>query len=317
MVANTQQMRAIINLSTQIDGTAEAPGLTGSLQFLNGFYELQNFGERAIEDVQLEGEEEPMEFAFYDSLSIEMEVLFDRQFFIRNEQFLDMEVELAGQVDLLKKRNQDIQMFGTIEGVSGFARPLGKNFTIDEATVAFSGPVENPQLNIRTAFKPPEPQADVTIFYIIEGSAQDPEFRFESEPEMELQNILSYALFGQPFYALEPWQQSASSSGTSGIASDLAFEFIMDRVENLATQQLGIDVVQIDNTRSGSNSTTSIKTGWYINRRTFFALLNEIDSSTPKTLFILEYMLKENLELILTQGDDSRQGVDLRWKRDY
>lgn len=316
-IANTQQVRAIINFSTNMTGTAEKPELTGSLQFLNGFYELQNFGERAVEDVKLEGEEDAVEFAFYDSLSMEMEVIFDRDFFIRNEQFLDLEVELAGQLDLLKNRDKDIQLFGTIEGVSGFARPLGKNFEIDEAVVAFSGPVENPDLDIRTVFEPPEPQAEVRIFYIIEGTAQDPEFRFESEPEMELQDILSYTLFGQPFYALEPWQQSAASSGTGGIASDLAFEFLMDRVENLATQQLGIDVVQIENTRSGSNSTTSIKTGWYINSRTFFALLNEINSSTPKTLFILEYMLKENLELIITQGDDTRQGVDLRWKVDY
>jgi len=315
--ANTQQTRAIVNLSTKMEGTVEAPRLIGSLKFLNGFYELRNFGERAIEDVQLEGEVETTEFAFYDSLSIEMEVIFDRQFFIRNEQFLDLEVELAGQLDLLKNRDEEIQMFGTIEGISGFVRPLGKNFDIDEAVVAFSGPVENPELDIRTVFIPPQTQEEISIFYIIEGMAQDPEFRFESEPEMELQDILSYTLFGQPFYALEPWQRSASSSGTGGIASDLAFEFLLDRVESLATQQLGIDVVQIDNTRSGSNSTTSIKTGWYINRRTFFALLNEISSSTPKTLFILEYMLNENLELIITQGDDIRQGVDLRWKTDY
>lgn len=316
-IANTRQMRAIINLSTNMEGTVDSPNITGSIQFLNGFYELQNFGERAIEDVQLEGEDDPINFAFYDSLSMEIEVIFNRDFFIRNEQFLDLEVELAGQLDLLKSRNEDIQMFGTIEGVSGFARPLGKNFDIDEAVVAFSGPVENPDLDIRTVFEPPQPQTEVRIFYIIEGKAQNSEFRFESEPEMELQDILSYTLFGQPFYALEPWQQSAASSGTGGIASDLAFEFLMERVESLATQQLGIDVVQIDNTRSGSNSTTSIKTGWYINERTFFALLNEIDSSSPKTLFILEYMLTENLELIITQGDDSRQGVDIRWKIDY
>ena len=316
-VANTQQMRVFINMSANMGGTVDSPNVTGSLQFLNGFYELQNFGERAIEDVQLEGEEEPVEFAFYDSLSMEMEVIFDHDFFIRNEQFLDLEVELEGQLDLLKNPDEDIKMFGIMEGVSGFARPLGKNFNIDEATVAFSGPVDNPELNIRTVYKPPQPQTEVSIFYIIEGRAQDPEFRFESEPEMELQDILSYTLFGQPFYALEPWQQSASSSGTGDIASDLAFEFLMDRVESIATQQLGIDVVQIDNTRSGSNSTTSIKTGWYINKRTFFALLNEINSSTPKTLFILEYMLNENLELIITQGDDTRQGVDLRWKVDY
>ncbi|MGF1672037.1 MAG: translocation/assembly module TamB domain-containing protein, partial [Balneolaceae bacterium] len=177
--------------------------------------------------------------------------------------------------------------------------------------------IDNPELNIRTVFRPPQPQAEVSIFYIIEGTALDPNFRFESEPQMELQDILSYTIFGQPFYALEPWQQSVSGGSRGGVATDIALDLLLDRVESIATQQLGIDVFQIDNTRSGSNSTTSIKTGWYINRRTFFALLNEISSTTPKTLFILEYMLRDNLELIITQGDDSRQGVDLRWQLDY
>jgi autotransporter translocation and assembly factor TamB len=69
--------------------------------------------------------------------------------------------------------------------------------------------------------------------------------------------------------------------------------------------------------RSGNNSGTSIKTGWYLNRKTFFAIVNEISGTTPKTMFILEYMLKQNLDLIITQGDDNRQGIDLRWQFDY
>ena len=316
-LSNTDKVRAIIDLNSRIEGNAVSPIVTGTLTFLNGFYTLQNFGEKAVEDVQLEGEDRAPEVAYYDSLKMDLSVEFNRNFFIRNSQFLEMEVELAGQLDLLKSKEKEIEIFGTIEGVSGFARPLGKNFTIENAVVSFTGPPDNPYLNIRTEFKPPQPQTDVTIFYIIEGPADDPSFRFESEPEMELQDILSYTLFGQPFYALEPWQQSVSSSNRGGVASDIAFEFLLDRVESIATQQLGIDVVQIDNTRSGTNSTTSIKTGWYINRRTFFALLNELTSSTPKTLFILEYLLRDNLELIITQGDDPRQGVDLRWKLDY
>jgi autotransporter translocation and assembly factor TamB len=315
-IANTSDANAIIDLNGKLTGTILQPDLNGQINFRSGFINLQNFGEQSVETVVLEDEDEPLTFAFYDSLSMEMDVIFSRQFFVRNRQFLDMEIVLGGQVDLLKERNQELQMFGTLEGVSGYARPLGKNFILEEGTVAFYGPVEDPQLNIRTSFTPPQPQADVQIWYIIEGTLQDPEFRFDSEPYLELQDIISYTLFGQPFYALDSWQQVVSGSGGT-TATDVAMELLLDRVESIASQQLGIDVVQIDNSRSGSNSTTSIKTGWYINNRTFFAILNEISSTTPKTLFILEYMLRENLELIITQGDDSREGIDLRWKYDY
>jgi len=277
---------------------------------------LQNFGERAVEDVTLEDETEPEPSEFFEALAMEMSVNFNRNFFIRNRQYLDMEIELGGQVDLVKQRNEEMQIFGTLEGVRGFARPLGKNFVLDEAVLSFSGPIRNPDLNIRTLYEPPQ-AAGVRIYYIIDGSLEDPNFRFDSEPTLELQDIVSYTLFGKPFYELESWEQVVAGSGSSPTAADFALDILLDRVEMLASQRLGIDVVQIDNSRSGSNSTTSIKTGWYLNQRTFFAILNEVGGQRPKTLFMLEYLLHDNLELIITQGDDSREGIDLRWKYDY
>ncbi|MDZ7755013.1 translocation/assembly module TamB domain-containing protein [Rhodohalobacter sp.] len=315
--ANTSEYKAIIDLDANLTGTVEEPRLTGKLTFLNGFVNLQNFGEESVEDVQLEDEEESEPVEFYEMLEMEMNVGIERQFFIRNRQFLDMEIELIGDVDLVKRRNEDLQMFGSLEGVRGYARPLGKNFMLDEALVTFYGPVDDPELNIRTEFEPAQAQSEVQIFYIIEGTAQEPKFRFDSEPPLELQDIISYTLFGKPFYELQSWEQVVAGSGSSPSAANLALDVLLDRVEMLASQSLGIDVVQIDNSRTGSDSSTSIKTGWYLNRRTFFAVINEISSSRPKTLFMLEYMLTEHLELLITQGDDSREGIDLRWKYEY
>lgn len=313
---NTNDYRANIDLDASLSGTASEPTLTGNLNFLNGFYFLQDFGENSVESVELENENEPeMSYSFYDSLSMEMTIGFDEGFFIRNRQYLDLEVEMGGEVDLVKESNQDLQIFGTLEGIDGYARPLGKEFDLEEALVSFYGPVNNPELQIRSQYTPPQ-SAGVEIYYIIEGTLEDPEFRFDSQPQLELQDIISYTLFGRPFYELESWEQVVAGSGNSPSAADYALEVVLDRVEMLASQRLGIDVVQIDNSDSGSNNTV-IKTGWYINRSTFFAILNEIDGTNPKTLFTLEIMLQDNLELVITQGDDTRQGIDLRWKKDY
>lgn len=315
-MANTQDINAMINGQASVTGTIIEPAINGSITFLNGFFFLENFGERSVEAITLEDESDESPFGFYESLLMEMSVSFGRQFFIRNRQYLDMEIELGGQVDLLKGREEDIQIFGSLEGVNGYARPLGKNFDLDNAVISFFGPPENPQLNIVTKHEPIQ-AVGVTIFYIIEGTLEDPEFRFDSQPELELQDMVSYTLFGKPFYELESWEQVVAGSGSSPSAADYALEVLLDRVEMIASQRLGIDVVQIDNTRAGSSNTTSIKTGWYLNQRTFFAILNEVGGSRPKTLFLLEYLLTENLELIILQGDDLREGVDLRWKLDY
>ncbi|MEX1061956.1 MAG: translocation/assembly module TamB domain-containing protein, partial [Balneolaceae bacterium] len=316
-VANTADMNAIVDISSTLQGTSERPVLTGGVNFRSGFVNLQNFGEESVEDVRLEEDEEPGSMAFYDSLAVEMNVEFDRQFFIRNQQYLDMEVELAGILDLVKEPGADLEMFGSMEGVQGYAQPLGRNFEIDEAVVTFYGPIDNPEMNIRTFYTPPQADEEITLWYIIEGTVEDPEFSFESDPALELQDIISYTLFGRPFYALDSWQQAVSGGGQGTTAADVAMDLLLDRASIVASQQLGIDVVQIDTNRTGSGSATTIKTGWYLNNRTFFAVLNEIAGTSPKTMFQLEYMIRRNLELVITQGDDNREGVDLRWNFDY
>lgn len=315
-IVNNRDMNALVNVNGSLTGTVERPEITGSLEFINGVLNLQNFGESAVESVSLEGEEEVPEIDFYERLGMDVNVRFGNQFLVRNSEYLDMEIALGGELDLLKEYDEDLQIFGNLEGLRGFARPLGKNFELDEAQISFYGPVENPDLNIRTLFEPPQTDG-VKIFYVIEGSLEEPEFRFDSEPVMELQDIIGYTLFGKPFYELESWEQVVAGSGSSPSASDYAIDILLDRVELLASKRLGIDVVQIDNTRTGSSNSTAIKTGWYLNERTFFAILNEVGGARPSTLFILEYMLRENLELIITQGDDSREGVDLKWQLDY
>jgi autotransporter translocation and assembly factor TamB len=313
---NTSDYRANINMNAAMSGTASEPSLKGSVTFLNGFYYLQDFGETSVESVELDNpNQEEFSNEFYDALDMEMTIGFDRQFFIRNRQYLDMEIQMGGEVDLVKEPSQDLQMFGSLEGVGGYVRPLGKQFNLEEGLVSFYGPMDNPELQVRTRYIPPQ-AAGVRIFYIIEGTLEEPEFRFDSQPQLELQDIISYTLFGRPFYELESWEQVVAGSSNSPSAADYALEVVLDRVEMLASQRLGIDVVQIDNSQSGSNNTV-IKTGWYLSPSTFFAILNEIDGTSPKTLFVLEIMLKENLELIITQGDDTRQGIDLQWKRDY
>ncbi|MDZ7689814.1 MAG: translocation/assembly module TamB domain-containing protein [Balneolaceae bacterium] len=320
-VANTANYSAIIDMDTKLNGTLSKPNIKGKLSFVSGFLYLQNFGEKSVEAVELDSAAAPgyaTSYMQYDSLSMEMDVSFNRRFFVRNRQYLDLEYELDGQVDLVKKREQDLQMFGSLSAASGYARPLGKRFELEEGIITFRGEPTNPELKIRHLFIPPQQDlADVRIWYIIEGTVEDPQFKYESEPPMGLEDIISYTLFGKPFLSLDPWKQVVANSGSNTSAADVAMDVLLDKVEALATQRLGIDVVQIDNTRNGANSGTSIKTGWYLNPKVFFAIQNEITGSTPDTIFILEYLLKRNLKLILTQGGDSRTGIDVRWNYDY
>ena len=317
-VANTEEYNGIIDLDMDVSGSVSKPNVEGKLSVINGFVELDNFGEKSVEEVSLDTTEsfEP-NISLYDSLSLEMDVEFNRRFFLRNQRYLEMELELDGQIDLLKESGQDLQLFGTLNTADGYAEPLGKRFELEKGSLVFSGPPDNPQINVRTLYEPKQTEQDLKIWYIIEGDVEDPKFKYESEPPMDLAGILSYTLFGQPFYKLNPTEQSVASSNSNNSAADFAMEVLLDRVESMATRRVGIDVVRIENTRVGGESGTSITTGWYVNPKVFFAIQNIITGSTPTTGFYLEYYLRENLKLILSQGNDNRQGIDIQWEHDY
>lgn len=312
-LANTSNYNMIIDLSSELTGKATNPVASGEITVKNGFFRLQGFGENSVEEVILEGEE-ASSFSPYDSLSIDMVIEIERDFYVRNANYPDMEIEVRGNLDAHKTTNEEFSLFGTLEGTKGYIRPLGKLFTTEEARFIFSGPVDDPELFVRGKYIPPTRQKgeSIELFYISEGTQKDPKFRFESNPEMEEQEIICYTLFANP--CVESWQQILavnSNTSTRNILTDV----LLDEVEALATRELGVDIVQIDNT--STTGTTSIKTGWYLNERTFFAIINELSGSTPKTLFQLEYILSKYLDLIVTQSSDTRNGIDLRYQFDY
>lgn len=314
-LANTADYNLVVDLNSELTGDALTPNASGRFTVRSGFVYLDDFGEKTVEEVYLEGEEQSS-FSPYDSLSLDMIVEIQRDFYVRSRDYLDLEIEMVGTLDAQKETKGELSIFGSLDGREGYVRPLGKVFTMEESSFTFSGPVDDPSIYVKSQHIPRTRQKGeaVVLFYIIEGTAQDPSFRFDSEPQMEEQDIVCYTLFGKPCYSLESWQ-SVFADGEGISATDVLTDVLLEEVEALATRELGVDVVQIDNT--GTAGGTSIKTGWYINDRTFFAIVNEITKSRPKTMFILEYIISEKVDLILTQGDSNQRGVDLRFQHDY
>jgi uncharacterized protein YjbI with pentapeptide repeats len=320
-VANTADYEAVINTNLTINGGLNSPKISGKLTVMNGFVKLQNFGEKSVENVQLDTtvSAPATQTSLYDSLSLDLDLSINRRFYVRNQRYLKLQLGLEGNLTIRKKPAEDLHVFGTINTVGGYAEPLGKHFEIQKGELAFSGPPANPELNIRTLYEPPQTNQKVKIWYIITGTVKKPQFEYKSDPPMDLSSILSYTLFGQPIYALNPAAQSTTNALGSKLATNFAMQFLANHLESIATTKLGIDVVKIENTNVGGKSGTAITTGWYISPRVFFAIQNVVTGSTPSPGFYLEYYLKKNLKLILSQGTSNQQGVgaDLEWKYDY
>ncbi|MCG8372592.1 MAG: translocation/assembly module TamB domain-containing protein [Balneolales bacterium] len=318
-LSDTRDIKMVVDVDGRVIGDATRPTAIGEIQIVNGYYYLTDFGDGLIEEVELE-KTQIKSFAPFDSLAIEMLLEVEDNFFIRSRDYLDLEIEVAGDLDVQKQTGGELYLFGDMRSKEGYIRPLGKRFDIETGELVFLGPADNPELTIRSRFVPDVRQKgeSVILYYIVEGPLKELDensYRFESDPNMEQSDIICYTMFNNPCNLLESWQSVIAEGNMDQAAVNALAQVLIDEVETLATQQLGVDVVQIDN--SGTTGATSIRTGWYLNEKTFFTIINEITSSNPKTLFMLEYIINENLDLIVTQGDDKRQGIELRLQFDY
>lgn len=317
-VFNTRDMEIFAGLDFKLDGTLEDPVLTGDVFWERGVLYLDDFGERQVEQVILEEEqqEDPGPDLF-ERLRMELRFVVDRNAFLRNRRDPEMDLALRGELDLVKAPFEELQVFGDMGVSSGHVTTFGKRFQLEQGDIMFSGEMMNPSMQIVTLFEPRQQYEDIRIYYIISGTLEEPEFSYESDPEMDFKDIVSYTLFGRPFYALAAWEQTVSDRSYGDMAGDMALDILLDQIEQLASDRLGIDVIEIENTRKGGGSGTSIKAGKYVSDRMFVAFLQELGGTEAGRQVVVEYMLRRNLELILTASDDYRTGLDMLWRYDY
>ncbi|HAC15398.1 MAG TPA: hypothetical protein DCE78_05565 [Bacteroidetes bacterium] len=313
---DTREIQTFLSMNAALSGNYEAPVLKGSVTLDRGFIYMNNFGERSIEDIQLEDDEVSTfdGLALWKNTTVEMILTTTRNFWVRNRSNPEIQLQLNGELDLVKAKDRDLEVFGRMGVNDGYVMQLGKRFTFDKGDLVFSGEPLNPELEIRTLYALRHP-SDISIWYIIGGTAEEPTFSYESDPEMEFQDIISYTVFGRPFHSLMAWEQSITGRSESAVA-DAAVDILLDRVEQIATDRLGIDLLQIENTRASGNSGTTIRAGKFISDRLFVAILQELGNN-PLSMVIIEYELKRDLELILTGSDSYHNGIDIRWKYDY
>ncbi len=314
-VYNTRDIDMFVSLDSELTGPLVSPSLTGNVRLERGNIFLDNFGEQQIERVTLDDEEEDMLFEeLFEALAIEMNLAVNRRVFVRNRNRPELELELDGDLDVIKEKNGELQMFGTMGTVRGSATQFGRRFTLEEGELMFSGPPDNPEFNIRLLYELRRPD-DIKIWYVIRGTAEEPEFIWESDPSMELADILSYTIFGRPVHDLEGWERGIiGGAGGDGSVATAALDLILDRLESIAADRLGIDILEIE--QGGGGSGTRVKAGKYITDRLFLAVIQELGRDRNSQVLI-EYLLRRNLELHITGSEDYRTGVDILWRRDY
>jgi autotransporter translocation and assembly factor TamB len=324
-VAQRKNFKVNGSAKLEISGTVPQPDIKGKITIHDMTYIMEGIGNAAVEDVTVPADSALPEIAAYKAASAEITISIPETFsklgqrvVIRNKSNPELELRLTGDLSLVKEHSREAQLFGTIAAGSGYARQFTKKFDVNRGNLHFNGPYDDPDLDVETVHS--IQRENINIYFRLGGTLKTPQFTYESDPAMDTQDIISYTMFGRPFGTLMGWEQSvagtSSKVATGEMVADATAAFLIEKAGEIAGEKLGIDVLEIDNSNRTTGGGTTIKAGKYISDRTMLAVIQQLGSSST-TQFTLEHQFRRNLQLIITQSEDNRTGVDILWRKEY
>lgn len=339
---NTREYRATASGDLSLTGTLTAPVLKGSAVLQSGDLYLDESSASAEADINVKLTESDLlmlerefgiratssdttTFDLYEALAMEIDLVFERDLWIRSKKNPEMNVQFRGEVDLGKEPFKDPTLFGSLEvnPDRSYINQFGKRFNITLGNLTFNGPATDPRMDFEARYEVPSRRSQenaVTINLDMEGRMAELDLRLSSEPTMELTDIVSYIVTSRP--ASEAFQLGGTSSTGASFAVNQGVGLLSGAIEGLVQGSgLELDVIQIEPRADARGAT--ITAGKYVTPRLFTSVSQPIGASDTDgsnigegTVVTLELELIDALLLRLL-GGESVMKINLLWQHAY
>ena len=210
-----------------------------------------------------------------------------------------LDSHLEGNLRFLQRENGNLRARGELRLIDGFFGAYGQQLQIEEGTLTFTGPIDDPIVDVRAIREIETLSGTVTAGIELRGRAKNPSSTLFSDPAMSETDILSYLVLGQPMLD--------ATTADGSLVADAAFALGVRRaalITNQIGQSMGLDELTIE----GSNqSTTALVAGKQINRRLYARYVYGVFSQIGNLL--LRYQLSERFTIEVGAGDS--QSMDL------
>ncbi|WP_220803171.1 translocation/assembly module TamB domain-containing protein [Pseudomonas sp. NCCP-436] len=208
-----------------------------------------------------------------------------------------LSADLRGRLHI----TDDLTTRGELDLVGGRYRAYGQRLTIRRARLLFTGPIDQPFLDVEAIRRVDNVVAGIRL----SGSAEQPATTVFAEPAMSQEQALSYLVLGRPL-----GQGSGDNNMLGQAALALGLAGSSSLTSSLASS-LGIKDFQLDT--EGSGLTTSVVASGNITDR--LSLRYGVGVFEPANTIALRYMLSRRLFLEAASGLAS--SLDLFYRRDF
>lgn len=256
--------------------------------------ELPNEAVTTSEDVVVIGREEPVREPTRISGSANL-VLGNAV----HVQAFGLDTRLSGELQVRMYNDRPISADGEVSLVDGVFSAYGQKLTIQEGTLTFTGPLENPLVDVRAVRIIESLDGPVTAGIHLQGRAQSINSTVYSDPVMAEADALSYLVVGRPL------SQATESEGGELASAALALGVRQaGRITDQIGQALGLDQLTV---AGDGGDTTALVAGKQLNSRLHARYAYGVFSRLGTLL--IRYRLSQRLTLEAGAGE--AQSIDL------
>jgi translocation and assembly module TamB len=209
-----------------------------------------------------------------------------------------LDAGLRGELHLTSPGGR-LAVDGTLRAVDGTYQAYGQKLAIDRGILAFTGPVENPRLDIEAT----RPDLDVRVGVIVSGSALSPRVRLFSEPDMSDLDKLSWLVVGRASETVGGADTALLQRAALALLSGEG-PGVTDRL----TKAIGLDEISVRQ-GAGEVKDTIVSLGKQISKRWYVGYERGLNATTGS--WQLVYRIAQRVTIRAEAGGDN--AVDLNW----
>jgi translocation and assembly module TamB len=195
--------------------------------------------------------------------------------------------------------NGRLAVDGSLRTVDGTYQAYGQKLAIDRGVLTFTGPVENPRLDIEAT----RPDVDVRVGVLVTGTALAPRIRLFSEPDMSDLDKLSWLVVGRPSEGVNGADTALLQRAALGLLSGEG-PGATDRL----THAIGLDSISVRQSE-GEAKDTIVSVGKQLTKDWYVGYERGLNATAGS--WQLVYRLARRLTVRATAGSDN--AIDLNW----
>lgn len=250
----------LVSQELQLLVTGSDLGLTGKVVVHEGKLEHEQLPEgsvrlsRDVVEVDLDGE--VISRAGGLRARVDIALLLEDRFRIVGDV---VNATLGGNLQLRQEPGLPLQLFGNLDVIGGELRAFQQRLRIQRGTVSFSGPPENPELNVSAQRE--ISSGKVVVGISLQGTLEQPELDIFSDPVMSQADTMSYLIRGRPVStgAQADGIATALSLGT-GLVNQSPLVAQLNQIPGISNLAFGAE---------GSADDTAATLGGYIGERLY------------------------------------------------